>query len=357
MARIKKPTETTAVNLGFEATLWAAADKLRNNMDAAEYKHVVLGLIFLKYLSDAFEELYQKLSKEKGADPEDPDEYRAQNVFWVPKEARWSFLQAKAKSPKIGVMVDDALIALEKANIGEKNRIPFSVEKNYARPSLDKQRLGELIDLISTLGLGDAENRSKDIIGRVYEYFLSEFASAEGRQGDQFYSPRCVVRTLVAMISPFEGRVYDPCCGSGGMFVQSEKFVEAHGGRIGDISIYGQESNPTTWKLPKMNLAIRGIDHDLGTEHANSFKRDLHPNLKADYILANLPFNMKDWGGENLEDDVRWKYGIPPTCNANYAWIQHFIHHISSSFIAGFVHRRTLPGLPGMSMCLLPAGM
>ena len=238
-----------------------------------------------------------------------------------------------------------------------KNRIPFSVEKNCARPSLDKQRLGELIDLISTLGLGDAENRSKDIIRRVYEYFLSEFASAEGRQGGQFYTPRCVVRTLVAMISPFKVRAYDPCCGSGGMFVQSEKFVEAHGGRIGDISIYGQESNPTTWKLAKMNLAIRGIDHDLGTEHADSFKRDLHPNLKADYILANLPFNMKDWGGENLEDDVRWKYGIPPTCNANYAWIQHFIHHISSSFIAGFVHRRTLPGLPGMSMCLLPAGM
>ena len=218
-----------------------------------------------------------------------------------------------------------------------KNRIPFSVEKNCARPSLDKQRLGELIDLISTLGLGDAENRSKDIIRRVYEYFLSEFASAEGRQGGQFYTPRCVVRTLVAMISPFKVRAYDPCCGSGGMFVQSEKFVEAHGGRIGDISIYGQESNPTTWKLPKMNLAIRGIDHDLGTEHANSFKRDLHPNLKADYILANLPFNMKDWGGENLKDDVRWKNGIPPTGNANYAWIQHFLYHLSPTGSAGFV--------------------
>jgi type I restriction enzyme M protein len=238
-----------------------------------------------------------------------------------------------------------------------KNRIPFSVEKNCARPSLDKQRLGELIDLISTLGLGDAENRSKDIIRRVYEYFLSEFASAEGRQGGQFYTPRCVVRTLVAMISPFKVRAYDPCCGSGGMFVQSEKFVEAHGGRIGDISIFGQESNPTTWKLAKMNLVIRGIDHDPGTEHADSFKRDLHPNLKADYILATPPFNMKDWGGENLKDDVRWKYGIPPTGKANYAWIQHFIHHLSPSGIAGFVHRRTLPGLPGMGMCLLLAGM
>lgn len=253
-----------------------------------------------------------------------------------------------------GVIVDDALIALEKANTGEKNRIPFSVEKNYARPSLDKQRLGELIDLISTLGLGDAENRSKDIIRRVYEYFLSEFASAEGRQGGQFYTPRCVVRTLVAMISPFKGRVYDPCCGSGGMFVQSEKFVEAHGGRIGDISIYGQESNPTTWKLAKMNLAIRGIDHDLGTEHADSFKRDLHPNLKADYILANPPFNMKDWGGENLKDDVRWKNGIPPTGNANYAWIQHFIHHLSPSGIVGFYASANLTGIARHGYVLTP---
>ena len=235
-----------------------------------------------------------------------------------------------------------------------KNRIPFSVEKNCARPSLDKQRLGELIDLISTLGLGDAENRSKDIIRRVYEYFLSEFASAEGRQGGQFYTPRCVVRTLVAMISPFKVRVYDPCCGSGGMFVQSEKFVEAHGGRIGDISIYGQESNPTTWKLAKMNLAIRGIDHDLGTEHADSFKRDLHPNLKADYILANPPFNMKDWGGENLKDDVRWKNGIPPTGNANYAWIQHFIHHLSPSGIVGFYASANLTGIARHGYVLTP---
>jgi len=348
MARAKKTKETTAANLGFEATLWAAADKLRNNMDAAEYKHVVLGLIFLKYLSDAFEEKHSSLEQAYSdpqstwyiAEPEvrygvieDPDEYRSENIFWIPKEARWSYIQQNAKRPEIGKIVDDAMYAIERDNAVLKNILP----KEYARPGLDKEKLGELIDLIGTLNLSDSENRSKDIIGRVYEYFLSEFASAEGKNGGQFYTPRCVVQTLVAMISPFKGRVYDPCCGSGGMFVQSEKFVEAHGGRIGDISIYGQESNPTTWKLAKMNLAIRGIDHDLGAEHADSFRRDLHSNLKADYILANPPFNMKDWGGENLKDDVRWRYGIPPTGNANYAWIQHFIHHLSPSGIAGFV--------------------
>ncbi len=352
MARPKKSPQSTAANLGFEATLWAAADKLRNNMDAAEYKHVVLGLIFLKYLSDAFDERHISL-KDELSDPtstwyiaepeirygalEDPDEYRSENIFWVPKESRWSYLQGKAKDPKIGVIIDDALTALEKANIDDKNHIPFSVEKNYARPNLDKERLGELIDLIGTIGLGDAENRSKDILGRVYEYFLSMFASAEGKNGGQFYTPQSVVRVLVAMLAPYKGRIFDPCCGSGGMFVQSEKFTEAHGGRIGDISIYGQESNLTTWKLAKMNLAIRGIDHDLGTEHADSFKRDLHTHLKADFILANPPFNMKDWGGENLREDVRWRYGIPPSGNANYAWIQHFIHHLAPAGIAGFV--------------------
>ena len=348
MARPKKSQQTTAANLGFEATLWAAADKLRNNMDAAEYKHVVLGLIFLKYLSDAFEERHASLERNHGdpksewyiAEPEvryavieDPDEYRADNIFWIPKEARWPYIQQNAKRPEIGKIVDDAMYAIERDNAVLKNILP----KEYARPGLDKEKLGELIDLIGTLNLSDSDNRSKDIIGRVYEYFLSEFASAEGKNGGQFYTPRCVVQTLVAMISPFKGRVFDPCCGSGGMFVQSEKFVEAHGGRIGDISIYGQESNPTTWKLAKMNLAIRGIDHDLGAEHADSFRRDLHPNLKSDYILANPPFNMKDWGGENLKDDARWKYGIPPNGNANYAWIQHFIHHLSPSGIAGFV--------------------
>lgn len=337
MASPKKSSQTTAANLGFEATLWAAADKLRNNMDAAEYKHVVLGLIFLKYLSDAFEELHATLSSDPGSDPEDFDEYRGENVFWVPKESRWPYLQGKAKDPKIGVIIDDALTALEKANVDDKNHIPFSVEKNYARPNLDKERLGELIDLIGTIGLGDAENRSKDILGRVYEYFLSMFAGAEGKNGGQFYTPQSVVRVLVSMLAPYKGRVFDPCCGSGGMFVQSEKFTEAHGGRMGDISIYGQESNLTTWKLAKMNLAIRGIDHDLGKEQADSFKKDLHPNLKADFILANPPFNMKDWGGENLREDVRWRYGIPPSGNANYAWIQHFIHHLAPAGIAGFV--------------------
>lgn len=321
--------------LGFEATLWAAADKMRNNMDAAEYKHVVLGLIFLKYISDAFEERHAQLQKEvsQGADPEDPDEYRADNIFWVPKEARWSFLQTNAKQATIGKFVDDAMVAIERDNRSLKGVLP----KDYARPSLDKQRLGELIDLIAGIGLGDAENRSKDILGRVYEYFLGQFASAEGKKGGQFYTPRCVVQLLVAMLAPYKGRVFDPCNGSGGMFVQSEKFVQAHGGNIGDISIYGQESNPTTWKLAKMNLAIRGIDNNLGPEHADSFHRDLHKDLRADYILANPPFNSSDWGGERLREDVRWKFGVPPVGNANFAWVQHFIYHLAPAGIAGFV--------------------
>jgi type I restriction enzyme M protein len=298
MPRGKKPAAKphgNGANLGFEPTLWAAADKLRNNMDAAEYKHVVLGLIFLKYISDAFKERHDQLLAEEsqGADPEDPDEYRAANVFWVPKEARWTHLQSKAKLPAIGKLLDDAVLAIERDNKSLKGVLA----KEYARPALDKQRLGELIDLIGTIGLGDAENRSKDILGRVYEYFLAQFASAEGKKGGQFYTPRCVVRVLVEMLAPYKGRVYDPCCGSGGMFVQSEKFVEAHGGRVGDIAIYGQESNHTTWRLAKMNLAIRGIDADLCPEPADSFRRDLHPDLKADYVLANPPFNDSDWGG------------------------------------------------------------
>ncbi|MBN1322422.1 MAG: SAM-dependent DNA methyltransferase [Methanotrichaceae archaeon] len=330
-----KNKKNNGATLGFEATLWAAADKLRNNMDAAEYKHVVLGLIFLKYISDAFEERHAELLWELdlGADPEDPDEYRAENIFWVPKEARWSFLQANAKQATIGRLVDNAMVAIERDNRSLKGVLP----KDYARPALDKQRLGELIDLIANIGLGDEENRSKDILGRVYEYFLGQFASAEGKKGGQFYTPRCVVITLVEMLSPYKGRIYDPCCGSGGMFVQSEKFVEAHGGRIGDIAIYGQESNPTTWKLAKMNLAIRGIDNNLGPEHADSFHRDLHPDLKADYILANPPFNSSDWGGERLREDVRWKFAPPPAGNANFAWVQHFIHHLAPSGYAGFV--------------------
>jgi len=322
-------------NLGFESELWRAADALRSNMDAAEYKHVVLGLIFLKYISDAFEEQHAKLEAERaqGADPEDPDEYRAVNIFWVPKEARWSRLKAEAKQPTIGKVIDDAMLAIERDNPSLKGVLP----KDYAHPRLDKQRLGQLIDLISNIGLGDKENRSKDILGRVYEYFLSQFASAEGKKGGQFYTPRCVVRVLVEMLAPYKGRVYDPCCGSGGMFVQSEKFVEAHGGKIGDISIYGQESNHTTWRLAKMNLAIRGIEGNLGKEHADTFHRDLHPDLKADFILANPPFNMSDWGGERLKDDKRWKYGVPPASNANFAWVQHIIHHLAPTGLAGFV--------------------
>ena len=321
--------------LGFEDKLWNAADKLRSNMDAAEYKHVVLGLFFLKYISDTFEEQHAKLTalRDQGADPEDPDEYLAENAFWVPKEARWPFLQANAKSPEIGVLVDQAMEAIEKKNLSLKHVLP----KDYARPALDKTRLGELIDLVGGITVGNREARSHDVLGRVYEYFLAQFASAEGKQSGQFYTPRHIVKTLVAMLAPYQGRIYDPCCGSGGMFVQSEKFVEAHGGRRDDISVYGQESNPTTWRLAKINLAIRGIEGNLGEQHADSFKDDLHKTLKADYILANPPFNMKDWGGEGLQDDVRWKYGIPPKNNANFAWMQHMIHHLAPTGQAGIV--------------------
>ena len=344
----KYAAKGNGANLGFEEKLWQAADKMRGHMDPGEYKHVALGLIFLKYISDAFEEHRQWLLKE-AADPkseyyvrerearyktvEDRDEYVAENVFWVPKEARWSHLQAKAKQPTIGGLIDDAMVAIEKENPSLKGVLP----KDYARPSLDKQRLGELIDLIGTIGLGDQESRSKDILGRVYEYFLSKFASAEGKKGGEFYTPRCVVRLLVEMIEPFHGRVYDPCCGSSGMFVQSEEFIRAHGGRIGDISIYGQESNSTTWRLAKMNLALRGIEANLGPQHADTFHKDLHKDLKANFILANPPFNMSDWGGERLRDDVRWQYSAPPVGNANFAWVQHIIHHLAPTGLAGFV--------------------
>jgi type I restriction enzyme M protein len=319
--------------LGFEQKLWAAADKLRGHMDAAEYKHVVLGLIFLKYISDAFQERYAALKADKLADPEDRDEYTMENVFWVPKEARWGHIQGKAKQTGIGKIIDDAMVAIEKENPFLKGVLP----KDYARPALDKQQLGELIDLIGTIGLGDKDSQSKDVLGRVYEYFLGQFASAEGKKGGEFYTPRCVVRLLVEMMEPFKGRVYDPCCGSSGMFVQSEEFIREHGGRLGDISIFGQESNPTTWKLAKMNLAIRGIEANLGPHHADTFHNDLHPDLKADFILANPPFNMSDWGGERLREDVRWKYRAPPVGNANFAWVQHMIHHLAPGGIAGFV--------------------
>ena len=329
----EKGKNGNGANLGFEQKLCQAADKMRGHMDAAEYKHVALGLIFLKYISDAFEERRQVLLKEPHADPEERDEYTAENVFWVPKQARWDFLQKNAKQVTIGKTLDDAMVAIEKENPQLKGVLP----KDYGRPALDKQRLGELIDLIGTIGLGGEEHRSKDILGRVYEYFLGQFASKEGKKGGEFYTPRCVVRLLVEMIEPYKGRIYDPCCGSSGMFVQSEEFIQRHGGRIGDISIYGQESNPTTWRLAKMNLALRGIEANLGPHHADTFRNDLHKDLKADFILANPPFNMSDWGGENLKDDVRWKYGVPPTGNANFAWVEHIIYHLAPNSIAGFV--------------------
>ncbi|MFA4888752.1 MAG: class I SAM-dependent DNA methyltransferase [Candidatus Omnitrophota bacterium] len=325
--------KNTNGDLNFETKLWQAADKMRNNMDAAEYKHVVLGLIFLKYISDAFSELYQKLSNTKGADAEDPDEYRADNIFYVPKKARWDHLQKNAKQPTIGKLIDDAMDEIEKDNVVLKGVLP----KNYAREGLDKQRLGELIDLIGTVGLGDKENRSKDILGRVYEYFIGRFADAEGKSGGQFYTPRSIVRLLVDMLEPYKGRVFDPCCGSGGMFVQSEKFVQAHGGRIGDIAVYGQESNQTTWRLCKMNLAIRGIDANIAWNNEGSFLNDVHKDLKADFVIANPPFNDSDWKGDLLREDIRWKYGTPPVGNANFAWVQHFVYHLAPSGTAGFV--------------------
>lgn len=323
----------TTTALGFESKLWATADALRNNMDAAEYKHVVLGLIFLKYISDAFEAKHAELEAQRadGADPEDRDEYRAASIFWVPKEARWEHLKANAPQPKIGTIVDDAMSAIERDNPSLKGVLP----KDYGRPGLDKQRLGQLINLVSDIGLGSPADRAKDILGRVYEYFLAMFASAEGKKGGQFYTPSWVVRVLVEALAPYKGRVYDPCCGSGGMFVSSEKFIEAHSGKVGDISIYGQESNYTTWRLAKMNLAIRGIDAQIA--HGDTFHSDKHPDLKADYVLANPPFNDSDWRGELLKEDKRWVYGVPPAGNANFAWVQHFIYHLAPTGLAGFV--------------------
>jgi len=321
-----------------EKQLWKAADKLRKNIDAAEYKHVVLGLIFLKYISNAFEDLYAKLKdgdgEYAGADPEDRDEYKAENVFFVPSEARWSYLQAKAKDPEIGKYVDKAMDAIEKENPSLRGVLP----KVYAKGNLDSISLGGLIDLIGNIALGEAMERSSDILGHVFEYFLGEFALAEGKKGGQFYTPRSVVELLVEMLEPYRGRVFDPCCGSGGMFVQSEKFVKEHQGRINDISIYGQESNQTTWRLCKMNLAIRGIDSSqVKWNSEGSFLNDAHKDLKADFVIANPPFNDSDWSGELLRKDGRWKYGVPPAGNANYAWIQHFIYHLSPSGKAGFV--------------------
>ena len=324
---------------GHEAELWAMADALRGSMDAAEYKHVVLGLIFLKYISDAFEERHATVLAEFGEDAaEDRDEYTAENIFWVPPEARWAHLKAQARQSTIGLTVDQAMAAIERDNPALKDVLP----RDYARPALDKRRLGQLIDLISNIQVGNEEARSRDVLGRVYEYFLSQFASAEGKKGGEFYTPRCVVRVLVEMLEPYRGRVYDPCCGSSGMFVQSIAFLRAHasgngnGGKArGDISIYGQESNYTTWRLAKMNLAIRGIEGQIA--HGDSFHNDRHPDLKADFILANPPFNVSDWGGERLADDKRWHYGVPPKGNANFAWMQHMVHHLAPGGVAGFV--------------------
>jgi type I restriction enzyme M protein len=334
MAKKKKGV----TNEPLEKQLWKAADKLRKNIDAAEYKHVVLGLIFLKYISDAFEELYDKLNSKEGeykfAYPEDKEEYKAENVFFVPSEARWNYILSKAKQPTIGKTVDKAMDAIEKENPSLKGVLP----KVYARQNLDPTSLGELIDLIGNIALGDAKSRSADILGHVFEYFLGEFALAEGKKGGQFYTPRSVVELLVEMLEPFKGRVFDPCCGSGGMFVQSEKFVSEHQGRVNDISIYGQESNQTTWRLAKMNLAIRSIDSSqVIWNNEGSFLNDAHKDLKADYIIANPPFNVSDWSGDLLRKDGRWQYGVPPVGNANYAWIQHFMYHLAPSGQAGFV--------------------
>lgn len=331
-AKVVNENKSTT-NVGFEEKLWSAADKLRSHMDAAVYKHVVLGLIFLKYVSDSFEDRYQELVNEQDGFEEEKDAYAEKNVFWVPQNARWDFIKKNAKKPEIGKIVDDAMGAIEKDNKALKGVL----QKDYARPDLDKRMLGELVDLISTIGLGDKVNKQKDTLGRVYEYFLSKFASAEGKLGGQFYTPGCIVKLLVEMIEPLKGRIYDPCCGSGGMFVQSLKFLEAHGGKTGQLSIFGQESNPTTWKLCKMNLAIRGLEGNLGEMNGDTFHNDQHKDLKADYIIANPPFNVSDWGGDQLKEDVRWKYGTPSVGNANYAWLQHIVYHLSPNGMAGIV--------------------
>jgi type I restriction enzyme M protein len=337
MQKLRKETmaqkDNSGGNLGFEAELFKAADKLRGNMEPSDYKHVALGLIFLKYISDAFEARHAQLLAEEAVAAEDKDEYLQDNIFWVPKEARWSHLRANAKQSTIGTLIDDAMRAIEKDNESLKGVLP----KDYARPALNKVMLGELIDLISGIALNEGKDKSKDVLGRVYEYFLGQFAGAEGKRGGEFYTPRSVVRTLVEILEPYNGRVYDPCCGSGGMFVQSEKFVAEHGGRIGDIAIYGQESNYTTWRLAKMNLAVRGIDSTIKWNNEGSFHKDELRDLKADFILANPPFNISDWGGDRLREDVRWVYGAPPVGNANYAWLQHIIHHLAPHGFAGVV--------------------
>ena len=325
------PDKNTA-DLGFEKRIWDAACVLRGNIDASEYKSVVLGLIFLKYISDRFDEKYDQLKAEGEGFEEDIDEYTSEGIFFVPQGARWRDVAAKAHTPEIGVAIDDAMRSIEKENKRLKDILP----KNFARPELDKRRLGDVVDLFTNIKMMDHGNE-KDILGRTYEYCLAKFAEQEGKLAGEFYTPSCVVRTLVEILQPYHGRVYDPCCGSGGMFVQSAKFIENHSGNINDISVYGQDSNPTTWKLAQMNLAIRGIDADLGQYNADTFFNDYHPTLRADFIMANPPFNLSDWGADRLQDDVRWKYGVPPAGNANFAWLQHMIYHLASNGRMGVV--------------------
>ena len=319
-------------DIGFEKEIWKAADLLRGNLDASEYKSVVLGLIFLKYLSDRFEAKYNELLAEGEGFEEDKDEYTSENIFYVPQDARWSVIAAAAHTSEIGVVIDNAMRQIEKENLRLKGILP----KNFARPELDKRRLGDVVDLFTNIQMRE-QGDTKDILGRTYEYCLSKFAEAEGKLAGEFYTPACIVRTLVEVLQPYHGRVYDPACGSGGMFVQSAKFIQRHQGNINDISVFGQDSNPTTWKMAQMNLAIRGIEADLGKFNADTFFDDQHPTLKADFVMANPPFNLSDWGGNRLMGDVRWKYGTPPDGNANFAWIQHIIHHLAPSGRAGVV--------------------
>lgn len=321
-----------SANLGFEEKIWQAADKLRGNLDAAEYKHVVLGLIFLKYISDSFEEKYQELVEEGAGFEEEKDEYLADNIFYVPDEARWNYIARYSNEPEIGIIIDNAMAAIEREN----NRLKGILPKNFARPELDKRRLGEVVDIFTNIPLTDHKDK-KDVLGRTYEYCLAMFAEQEGRRAGEFYTPSSIVRTLVEILEPYDGRVYDPCCGAGGMFVQSAKFVENHHGNIRDLSVFGQEANPTTWKLAHMNLAIRGIEADLGKTYDDTFFNDQHPTLRADFIMANPPFNMSDWGGDKLAEDKRWKYGTPPQGNANFAWLQHMIYHLSPNGKIGMV--------------------
>lgn len=327
---VKKADNTAEI--GFEEQIWKAADKFRGNMDASEYKHVVLGLIFLKYISDKFNQRYQELLDEGEGFEEDRDEYLAENIFFVPEDARWDVIASAAHTPEIGKVIDEAMRRIENDNDKLKNILP----KNYARQELDKRRLGEVVDLFTNIQMAE-KGDTRDILGRTYEYCLSKFAEAEGKNAGEFYTPACVVKTLVEIIQPFHGRVYDPCCGSGGMFVQSAEFVKNHQGNISDIAIYGQESNPTTWKMAMMNLAIRGIDADLGSHNADTFFEDLHKNERFDFVLANPPFNMKEWGGDQLANDPRWEYGTPPENNANFAWVQHMVHHLNNNGHMGMV--------------------